>query len=73
MYIYNRCVHPDESGKFNRHAKKSDEDIIRIEGGIPQIISKEDFIKVQQKMNERKQKTATFKARVFAFGQSSLW
>jgi len=63
VYIYNRCVHPDESGKFNRHAKKSDEDIIRIEGGIPQIISKEDFMKVQQKMNERKQKTATFKAK----------
>lgn len=63
VYVYNKCVHPDESEKFNRHATKSDDDIIRIEGGIPQIISKEDFLKVQQKMNDRKQKTATFKAK----------
>lgn len=63
IYVYNKCVHPDESGKFNRHAKKSDGDIIRIEGGIPQIIPKEDFEKVQQKMNERKQYRAAYKAK----------
>lgn len=62
VYIYNKSVHPDESGKFNRHAKKSDEDIIRIEGGIPQIISKEDFLKVQQNMDKRKQCRAAHKA-----------
>ena len=63
VYIYNKSVHPDASGKFNRHASKSEEDIIRIEGGIPQIISKEDFEKVQQKMNERSRRTASYKAK----------
>lgn len=63
VYIYNKSVHPDESGKFNRHATKSNEDIIRIEGGIPQIISKEDFNKVQIKMNERRKRTAAYKAK----------
>lgn len=62
-YIYNKSVHPDENGKFNRHAKKSDADIIRIEGGIPKIISKEDFDLVQKKMNERKKRAASFKAK----------
>lgn len=62
VYVYNKCVHPDENGKFNRHATKADEDIIRIDGGIPQIISKEDFLKVQQKMNERKKYRAAYKA-----------
>lgn len=63
VYVYNKCVHPDESGKFNRHAKKSDEDIIRIDGGIPQIISKEDFMRAQEKMDERRRMTATFKSK----------
>lgn len=63
VYIYNKSVHPDENGKFNRHASKSSEDIIRIEGGIPQIISKEDFEKVQIKMDERRKRTAAYKAK----------
>lgn len=62
VYVYNKCVHPDESGKFNRHVSKADEDIIRIEDGIPQIISKEDFLKVQQNMDKRKQCRAAHKA-----------
>lgn len=63
VYLYNRSVHPDANGCFNRHAKKSDEDIIRIEGGMPQIISKEDFDRVQAKMNKRKHATGAFKAK----------
>lgn len=61
--IYNKSVAVDKNGKFNRHASKPDDQIIRIEGGIPQIISKEDFAKAQEKMKERKHKAAQFKAR----------
>jgi site-specific DNA recombinase len=63
IYIYNKSVAVDKEGKFNRHASKPGEQIIRIDGGIPQIISKEDFAKAQEKMRERKHKTAQFKAR----------
>lgn len=63
VYIYNKSVHPDDNGKFNRHLSKSDDEIIKIDGGIPQIISKSDFQKVQEKMKERKKKTATYKAK----------
>lgn len=63
MYIYNKSVHPDENGKFNRHLSKPDDEIIKIDGGIPQIISKADFQKVQDKMKERRKKNATYKAK----------
>ena len=63
VYTYNKSVSPDENGKFNRHKSKDDRDIIRIDGGVPQIISKEDFKRAQLKMSERKHKTASFKAK----------
>lgn len=62
-YIYNQSASKNAEGKFNRHKSKSDDEIIRIEGGVPQIISKEDFQKVQQLMKTRQRKTASFKAK----------
>ena len=63
VYTYNISVAKNADGKFNRHRKKSEEDIIRVENGVPEITSKEDFEKVQQKMAERKRKTAAYKAK----------
>lgn len=63
IYIYNKTVPVGADGKWNRHQTRSEDEIIRIEGGIPQIISKEDFQKVQQKMAERKHKAASYKAK----------
>ncbi len=63
VYVYNKTVPVDAEGKWNRHQSRNDDEIIRIEGGIPQIISKEDFQKVQQKMEARRHKSATFKAK----------
>ena len=45
-YIYNKIASTRPDGKFNRHEFKNADEVIRIEGGIPQIISKEDFDKV---------------------------
>lgn len=63
VYTYNLSASKNAEGKFNRHKKKSDEEVIRIEGGVPQIISKEDFQKVQKIMEARQKKTAAFKAK----------
>ena len=63
VYIYNKSTSVDVNGKFNRHASKSAEDIIRIEGGIPQIIVKEDFDRAQRKMQERRHRAAAYKAK----------
>lgn len=63
VYVYNKAAAKDSNGKYNRHKSKSEADIIRIDGGVPQIISKEDFDIVQKKMAERRKRTAAFKAR----------
>ncbi len=63
VYIYNKAVPVSTNGKWNRHQTRNEDEIIRIDGGIPQIISKEDFQKVQQKMAERKHKSASYKAK----------
>lgn len=63
VYIYNKSLPLTSNKKFNRHASKNAEDIIKVKGGIPQIISTEDFVKVQELMNKRRHKTATYKAK----------
>lgn len=62
-YIYNKTAPVGSDGKWNRHQTRNEDEIIRVEGGIPQIISKEDFKKVQEKMAERKHKSASYKAK----------
>lgn len=63
VYIYGQHPPVDKNGKFNRHAKRDDSEIIRIEGGVPQIISPEVFAAVQRKMDERRLKNARYKAK----------
>ncbi len=53
-YIYNRSAAKDAFGKRNGHENKKDEQIIRIEGGMPQIISHEIFEKAMMKMQNNK-------------------
>lgn len=62
-YTYNLSASKDHDGKYNRHRYKDEEQIIKIEDAIPQIISKADFEYVQKKMAERKHKSAKFKAK----------
>ncbi len=62
-YIFNRAVGKDVDGKRNNHASKSDEDIIRIDGIVPQIISREDFERVATILKSRKHLSAGNKAK----------
>ena len=63
VYTYNKSSSKNAEGHFNRHKSKEDADIIRIDGGVPAIISKEDFERAQIKMAERKRRIASFKAK----------
>lgn len=63
VYVYNLSASKNAEGKFNRHKSKPDDEVIRIDGGVPQIISTEDFQKVRQLMAARQRKTAAFKAK----------
>lgn len=64
VYIFNKSVSADIRGKYNRHALKPADEIIRVENGIPQIVDKNLFWQVQQKMNDNKHKNARHKAKV---------
>lgn len=58
VYIFNKLVSKDVDGKRNGNAYKEIEEIIRIEGGVPNIISEEEFTTVQDKILSRKQTRA---------------
>ena len=53
----------DPCGKYTRHGKYAPEAVIRIPGGVPAIISEEDFRRVQVMMKERQHKAAKFSAK----------
>ncbi len=58
VYVFNRAEAADQKGVRNNHRSKSEDEIIRIPGGIPAIISKDDFDLVQSIMKARKNKNA---------------
>lgn len=54
MYVYNRCSAKNTVGTRNTHLYKDDEDIVFVEGGCPQIVPTDVFVKVQNKLTEHK-------------------
>lgn len=62
-YIFNRSVSKDYNGRRNTHQEKSEEDVIRIPGGVPAIISPEDFQKAQERMRQNKRGPGAYKAK----------
>lgn len=63
VYIYNRSAKKDAFGKRNSHAYKDESEIVKIEGGMPQIISKEVFEQAQIVMNSRRKSPGSNKAK----------
>jgi site-specific DNA recombinase len=62
VYTYNRTgVMPN--GKRNNHATKDPDDIIRIPGGIPQIVSDDTWDRVQERLHDNK-RNASNRAKV---------
>ncbi|MGX4583027.1 recombinase family protein [Paenibacillus chitinolyticus] len=63
VYIFNLTDSKDVLGKRNSHRKKDSENVIRIEGGMPEIITKDLFQQVQTKMDANKQKPGRQRAK----------
>ena len=63
IYEYNKAPKRDVDGKRNSHARKPEEDVIRIENAIPAIISKEYFLIIESKMKLRKQNSGKMRAK----------
>ena len=62
-YVFNRSASKDAFGARNGHQDKDSDSIIRVEGGVPAIISKEDFKKTQDKMATNKRQPGFYKAK----------
>ncbi len=61
-YIFNRTIRKT-CEKRNNHLSKSEEDITRVERGIPSIITKELWNEVSRKMNGNKRARAANSAK----------
>ena len=54
VYIYNRATAAASDGSRNNRASKPDDQIIRIPGGMPAIVSREEWEKVNHEMKHGK-------------------
>ena len=62
-YIYNRAPRRID-GHRNAHAKKGEDDLIRIENGIPAVIDRALWERVQKRMEENRKTPARNKAKI---------
>lgn len=63
IYIFNRSSKKDAFGKRNSHLFKDESEVIRIEGGMPALVSKEIFQKTREMMISRKKAPGANKAK----------
>jgi len=63
VYVFNCSASKDMRGKRNNHAQKNAEDIIRIEGGVPAIVTREQFEQVKTKMAKNKRGPGAYKSK----------
>lgn len=62
-YVYNRRVAKSLTGKYNSHANKPEDEIVRIPNAVPRIIDDETWGKVQARLNQNKRKVGAYKSK----------
>lgn len=62
VYVFNKTQRKGVNGKRNGHKQKRDDEIIKVEGGMPQIIDREVFLQAQEMMQKRKKAPGSHKA-----------
>lgn len=63
IYIYNRRQEADWDGISNSHQDKPEDEIVRIDGGMPRIVSDEVFFKVQERVKANRKRGGAYKAK----------
>lgn len=63
VYVFNRSSKKDVSGKRNSHQFKDESEIIKVDGGMPEIVSKEMFQNAREMMAARKKAPGANKAK----------
>lgn len=72
-YVFNRTASKNLLGKRNHHKSKKDEEIIKVEDGVPAIISKDDFQRVQEILYNNKKISGSFKAKENYLVSGIIW
>ena len=62
VYVFNKSSSKGIDGTRNTHLYKDESEMVIIEGGCPQIISREQFDRVQAKLSSRSRGKATSKS-----------
>ena len=62
VYTYNKSAAKGINGKYNRHNYKDNSEIIRIENGLPAIVSNDVFEAVQKKMKQMQRRSGVHNA-----------
>jgi site-specific DNA recombinase len=65
VYVFNKTQRKGIDGKRNGNKQKSEDEIIKIEGGMPAIIDKDTFNQSQEMMQKRKKTPGAHKATTF--------
>jgi len=63
VYTFNVKAGHDPFGKRNNHARKDDDSVIRIEGGVPAIVTRAVFDDVQAKMARNRRSPGAYKGK----------
>ena len=63
VYTYNRAASASRDGTRNSHASKPADEIVRIPGGMPAIVSQELFDSVQRRMEADRHATGAYHAK----------
>jgi len=63
VYVFNKLTSKDHRGKRNGSSYKDDDEIIKVEGVVPSIISREEFRRAQMKIKSRKHSRAANNAK----------
>lgn len=63
IYVFNRSSAKSITGTRNTHLLKNSEDIITVEGGVPQIVDERTFSRVQRRLESNKHIGARNKAK----------
>lgn len=63
VYVFNLSPSKDFRGKRNTHAKKNEDEVIRIEGGVPAIVDRDVFDAVQAKMEKNRRSPGSYKSK----------
>lgn len=63
VFIYNRATREDSRGKRNNHASKDDNQIIRIEGGVPAVVDRLTWERAKRRHLDNRRRAASYTSR----------